>query len=116
MFRWNSFNIISLLLFANNGQLKIQNMDIKILGTGCPKCKTLESLIPDVVAKNGIEVSVSKVGLTSSGKLCLIRCTITSLMEAFTKLYFMNLSQQAVLRVNAWKVFWMKSRQNIPKR
>jgi hypothetical protein len=26
--------------------LKISKMDIKILGTGCPKCKTLESLTP----------------------------------------------------------------------
>jgi len=36
-------------------------MDIKILGTGCPKCKTLEQLTRDVVSKNGIEATVSKV-------------------------------------------------------
>jgi small redox-active disulfide protein 2 len=41
--------------------LKISKMDIKILGTGCPKCKTLESLTRDVVAKNGIDATVSKV-------------------------------------------------------
>jgi len=36
-------------------------MDIKILGTGCPKCKTLEQLTRDVVSKNGIEATVTKV-------------------------------------------------------
>jgi small redox-active disulfide protein 2 len=36
-------------------------MDIKILGTGCPKCKTLEKLTRDVVEKNGIDATVSKV-------------------------------------------------------
>jgi small redox-active disulfide protein 2 len=41
--------------------LKISKMDIKILGTGCPKCKMLESLTRDVVAKNGIDATVSKV-------------------------------------------------------
>lgn len=41
--------------------LKISKMDIKILGTGCSKCKTLESLTRDVVSKNGIDATVSKV-------------------------------------------------------
>lgn len=36
-------------------------MDIKILGTGCPKCKTLEKLTRDVMEQNGIEASISKV-------------------------------------------------------
>jgi small redox-active disulfide protein 2 len=36
-------------------------MDIKILGTGCPKCKTLEQLTRDVVSRNGINATVSKV-------------------------------------------------------
>jgi len=36
-------------------------MDIKILGTGCPKCKTLEKLTREVLEKNGIEASISKV-------------------------------------------------------
>jgi len=57
----NSFFVKIVRNFANNEQLKIQNMDIKILGTGCPKCKTLESLTRDVVTKNGIEASISKV-------------------------------------------------------
>jgi len=36
-------------------------MEIKILGTGCPKCKTLEQLTRDVVSKNGIEATITKV-------------------------------------------------------
>ncbi|MFW5755455.1 MAG: thioredoxin family protein [Tangfeifania sp.] len=36
-------------------------MEIKILGTGCPKCKTLEKLTHEVVADSGIDAQVSKV-------------------------------------------------------
>lgn len=36
-------------------------MEIKILGTGCSKCKTLERLTRDVVSKNGIDATISKV-------------------------------------------------------
>ncbi|MCK4678857.1 MAG: TM0996/MTH895 family glutaredoxin-like protein [Bacteroidales bacterium] len=36
-------------------------MEIKILGTGCPKCKTLEKLTREVVAETGIEANISKV-------------------------------------------------------
>ena len=36
-------------------------MEIKILGTGCPKCKTLEKMTRDVVTKNGINASITKV-------------------------------------------------------
>jgi len=36
-------------------------MEIKILGTGCPKCKTLEKLTREVVTKNGIDATVTKV-------------------------------------------------------
>ena len=36
-------------------------MDIKILGTGCPKCKSLENITREVVAKNGIDATISKV-------------------------------------------------------
>lgn len=35
-------------------------MDIKILGTGCPKCKSLEKLTRDVVAEKGIDANISK--------------------------------------------------------
>ncbi len=36
-------------------------MEIKVLGTGCPKCKTLEKMTREVVAKNGIDATVTKV-------------------------------------------------------
>lgn len=36
-------------------------MEIKILGPGCQKCKTLEKLTREVVTENGFDASVSKV-------------------------------------------------------
>lgn len=36
-------------------------MEIKILGTGCPKCKTLEKATRDAVAELGIEANIQKV-------------------------------------------------------
>lgn len=36
-------------------------MEIKILGPGCPKCKTLEQLTRQVVEQNGIDATVTKV-------------------------------------------------------
>ena len=36
-------------------------MEIKILGTGCAKCKTLDKAVRDVVAQNKIEATVTKV-------------------------------------------------------
>ena len=36
-------------------------MEIKILGPGCPKCKTLEKLTREVVEKSGIDANVTKV-------------------------------------------------------
>ena len=36
-------------------------MEIKILGPGCAKCKTLDKLTREVVEKNGIKASVTKV-------------------------------------------------------
>jgi len=36
-------------------------MEIKILGTGCPKCKTLEKLTNEVVAESGLDATVDKV-------------------------------------------------------
>ncbi|MCA1756022.1 MAG: thioredoxin family protein [Bacteroidales bacterium] len=35
-------------------------MKIVVLGTGCPKCKTLEKLVRDTVAQLGIESEVTK--------------------------------------------------------
>lgn len=36
-------------------------MEIKILGPGCPKCKTLEKMTREVVEQNGINATVTKV-------------------------------------------------------
>lgn len=36
-------------------------MEIKILGSGCAKCKTLEKLTREVVEKNGIDANITKV-------------------------------------------------------
>lgn len=36
-------------------------MEIKILGTGCAKCKTLEKLTREVVAQTGIKATIIKV-------------------------------------------------------
>ena len=36
-------------------------MEIKILGPGCPKCKTLEKLTREVVEQNAIDATVTKV-------------------------------------------------------
>uniref|UniRef100_UPI003216C8F7 thioredoxin family protein n=1 Tax=uncultured Draconibacterium sp. TaxID=1573823 RepID=UPI003216C8F7 len=35
-------------------------MDIKVLGTGCTKCKKLEQLTRDVVSEMGIEATIEK--------------------------------------------------------
>lgn len=36
-------------------------MEIKILGTGCPKCKTLEKITREVVDQLGIQATITKV-------------------------------------------------------
>lgn len=36
-------------------------MEIKVLGTGCAKCKTLEKAVREVVEQNGIDATVTKV-------------------------------------------------------
>ncbi|MFA7142354.1 MAG: thioredoxin family protein [Candidatus Paceibacterota bacterium] len=36
-------------------------MEIKILGTGCPKCKTLEKITHEVVEGLGIQATITKV-------------------------------------------------------
>jgi small redox-active disulfide protein 2 len=36
-------------------------MEIKILGTGCPRCKTLEKTTRDAVAELGLNAEISKV-------------------------------------------------------
>jgi len=36
-------------------------MEIKVLGTGCKKCNTLEELTKKAVAESGIDATVTKV-------------------------------------------------------
>jgi len=36
-------------------------MEIKILGTGCPKCKALENATREAITKNNIDATVTKV-------------------------------------------------------
>ncbi|MCK3685026.1 thioredoxin family protein [Maribellus sp. YY47] len=36
-------------------------MEIKVLGTGCAKCKKLEELTRNVVAEMGVEATIEKV-------------------------------------------------------
>lgn len=37
------------------------SISIKILGTGCPKCKTVTSIVEDVVNENNIDATIEKV-------------------------------------------------------
>jgi len=37
------------------------SVTIKILGTGCPKCKTVTSIVQDVVNENHIDATIEKV-------------------------------------------------------
>ena len=36
-------------------------MEIKILGTGCPKCRKLEAMVKEVVQEIDLDASVAKV-------------------------------------------------------
>lgn len=36
-------------------------MEIKILGTGCAKCKKLEKMTAEAVAENGLQAKIEKV-------------------------------------------------------
>lgn len=38
-----------------------KQMEIKVLGTGCPKCKTLEKNTHDAVVELGLDATISKV-------------------------------------------------------
>jgi small redox-active disulfide protein 2 len=44
-----------------NPNLNKEMIDIKILGTGCPKCRTLEKMTRDLVEKFAIEATITKV-------------------------------------------------------
>jgi len=47
-----------ILRTTNNNQLK---MEIKVLGTGCAKCKSLEKLTNEAITELGITATVEKV-------------------------------------------------------
>lgn len=34
---------------------------IKILGTGCPKCQSMTSVVKDVVSENNIDATIEKI-------------------------------------------------------
>ena len=36
-------------------------MEIKVLGTGCTKCKSLEKATNEAIAKTGVDATVTKV-------------------------------------------------------
>ncbi len=36
-------------------------MEIKILGTGCAKCKTTQAVVEKVVAESGVQATITKV-------------------------------------------------------
>lgn len=42
-------------------KLKPAGMEIKVLGTGCPKCKALEKQIQQAVTELGINAEITKV-------------------------------------------------------
>ncbi len=37
------------------------SITIKILGTGCPKCKQTTSVVEEVIRENGIEATIEKI-------------------------------------------------------
>lgn len=41
--------------------LKLAKMEIKVLGTGCTKCKSLEKVTREAVEKTGVNATVTKV-------------------------------------------------------
>lgn len=41
--------------------MELYKMEIKVLGTGCPKCKTLEKVTRDTLAEIGSNATVEKV-------------------------------------------------------
>ena len=41
--------------------VKLSSMEIKVLGTGCAKCKTLEAAVREVVEANNIQASITKI-------------------------------------------------------
>jgi small redox-active disulfide protein 2 len=60
----NDNNKQSRLLKSPSGDLGVvglANMEIKVLGPGCPKCKTLEKATLEAVAETGVKATVTKI-------------------------------------------------------
>lgn len=45
----------------DTNNFKLAKMEIKVLGTGCPKCKALEAATKEAVAQAGVDAMVTKV-------------------------------------------------------
>ena len=45
----------------NLKNLKLENMEIKVLGTGCARCKALEKATKEAVERMGVNATVTKV-------------------------------------------------------
>ena len=41
--------------------LFLRSMEVKVLGTGCSKCKTLYNVVEKIVRDNNLEVTLTKV-------------------------------------------------------
>ncbi|GAB1373401.1 thioredoxin family protein [Bacteroidales bacterium] len=39
----------------------LKNMEIKILGTSCAKCKTTQAVVEKVVAESGVKATITKI-------------------------------------------------------
>ena len=57
----NFFFVTSFVILRTANYNVKRNMNIKILGTGCPRCKTLEREVIDSLAELNIPADVSKV-------------------------------------------------------
>lgn len=50
-----------MFLTDNLHQTTTEIMEIKILGTGCPKCKSLEKMTQEAVSLSGAKATITKV-------------------------------------------------------
>jgi small redox-active disulfide protein 2 len=48
------------LILATKSREK-KNMDIKVLGPGCPKCQQTENVVKEAVAEAGVDAHIEKI-------------------------------------------------------
>jgi small redox-active disulfide protein 2 len=53
--------MFGILRITNNNTQIIDSMEIKVLGTGCPRCRALEKAVWDALAMLGRSANVSRV-------------------------------------------------------